>query len=122
MVTTKVMNGVFALWAATRKIVLFSGYRRKRVLDAKSGNLLAWVQIFREETCRAAFDAGGDNERIPEPYPRFSFDTECHRKLGWSGCHAPGRSTGSHKAARSPARGTGNSSRYVYLEFPHDRP
>ena len=60
----------------------FSADRRKRVLDAKSGNLLAWVQIFREETCRAAFDGGGDNERIPEAYPRFVFDTECHRKLG----------------------------------------
>jgi len=64
------------------KIVPFSGDRRKRVLDAKSGNLLAWVQIFREETCRAAFDGGGDNERIPEAYPRFVFGTECHRKLG----------------------------------------
>jgi len=65
-----------------RKIVPFSGDRRKRVLDAKSGNLLAEVQIFREETCRAAFDGGGDNERIPEAYPRFVFGTECHRKLG----------------------------------------
>src|SRR5437879_4434728 len=33
----------------------FSADRRKRVLDAKSGNLLAGVQIFRVETCRAAF-------------------------------------------------------------------
>ena len=45
-----------------RKIVPFSGDRRKRVLDAKFGNLLAWVQIFREETCRAAFDGGAANE------------------------------------------------------------
>ena len=118
MATSKVMNGGYALWSATRKIVLFD--LRKRVLDAKSGNLLAWVQIFREETCRAAFDGGGDNERIPEAYPRFVFDTECHRKLGWSGFHAPDRVTGSHKAGRILWQGRANLASYVYVEFLQD--
>src|SRR2546422_3630550 len=71
-----------------RKMVPFSGDRRERVLDAKAGNLLPRVQVFRKEARRAAL-GGGDDERIPEADPRFVFDTECHGKLGWSGFHAP---------------------------------
>src|SRR5580704_12601827 len=54
---------------------------RKRVLDAKSGNLLSWIQILREETFRAALGCGGDDEGIPETDPRFVFNAECHRKF-----------------------------------------
>jgi len=51
----------------------------------------SWVQIFREEPRGAAFGGGGEDERIPEAYPRFVFDTECHRKLGRGGFRAPDR-------------------------------
>jgi hypothetical protein len=51
---------------ATSKIAPFSGDRRERVLDAKSGNLLPGVQIFGEEPCHATLGCGGEDERIPE--------------------------------------------------------
>src|SRR5260370_10370382 len=86
---------VFALMA-------FSGDSHKRVLDAKSGNLLPRIQIFREEPCRAALDCGGDDEGIPEADLRFVFNAECHRKLGWSGFHAPDGVTADHQSGRPP--------------------
>src|SRR5260370_37656944 len=73
---------VFALMA-------FSGDSHKRVLDAKSGNLLPRIQIFREEPCRAALGCGGDDEGIPEADPRFVFHAECHRKLAGSWLSTP---------------------------------
>src|SRR2546427_6199506 len=102
-----------------RKMVPFSGDRRERVLDAKAGNLLPRVQIFREEPRRAAF-GGGDDERIPEADPRFVFDTECHGKLGWSGFYAPDRVTANHKAGRILWQGRANLAGYVHVEFLQD--
>src|SRR5271169_5804160 len=85
---------------SSRFLVPFSGGIHKRVLDAKSGNLLAWIQILREEPCRAALGGGRDDEGIPEADPRFVFNAECHRKLGRSGFHAPQGVTVDHQAGR----------------------
>src|SRR6266699_4131355 len=101
-------------------VMRFSADCRERVLNAESGNLLPRVQIFRKEPRRAAFGGGGDDERIPEAYPRFVFDTECHRKLGRSGFHAPDRVTGNHKAGRILWQGRANLASYVYVEFLQD--
>jgi hypothetical protein len=60
------------------KFSVIQGTGGERVLDAEAGNLLARVQIFREEACGAAVGCGGDDERIPEAYPRFVFDAEGH--------------------------------------------
>src|SRR5258707_4248884 len=100
----------------------FSGDSRKRVLDAKSGNLLSRIQIFREEPCRAALGCGGDDEGIPEADPRFVFHAECHRKLGGRGFHAPDGGTAYHEAGRPLLSGGEAFSGYGPAEFPQDLP
>src|SRR5713101_2662292 len=101
-------------------LIRFSGDSHKRVLDAKSANLLPRIQIFREEPCRAAFGGGRDDEGIPEADPRFVFNAECHRKLGWSGFHAPDGVTADHEAGRLLWQGRANLAGYVCVEFLQD--
>src|SRR5260370_14789973 len=98
-------------------LLAFSGDSRKRVLDAKSGNLLSRIQIFREEPCRAALGCGGDDEGIPEADPRFVFHAECHRKLGGRGFHAPDGVTAHHEAGRLPWQGGADLSGYGHVEI-----
>src|SRR5229473_5012666 len=107
-------------WSATSQIAPFSGDRRKRVLNAKSGNLLPGVQIFREETRRAALGRGGDDKRIPETDLRFIFDTECHRKLSWGRFYAPDGVTADHQAGRILWQRRANLAGYVHVKFLQD--
>src|SRR5260370_7917585 len=105
----------------------FSGDHRERVLNAKSSNLLPGVQIFGEEPCCTALRGGGDDERVPEAYPRFVFNTECHRKLGWSGFRAPDRVTANYEATRILSQRTPHLPGYRQLQFlqtppPHNPP
>src|SRR6202040_1062353 len=94
-----------------------SGDSGKRVLDAKSGNLLARVQIFREEPCRAALGCGGDDESIPETDARVVFKAERHGKPGGSGFQAPDGVTADHEAGRLLWQGRADLAGYVHVEF-----